>query len=67
MDLKQLESLINQAIKKLGCKKENNLCHYLPAPAGGYIHHFTLRKMKTECPQQLFDIINKYIVQCANP
>jgi hypothetical protein len=67
MDNKQLEQLIQTATKKVGGKKENDICHYLPAGTGGYIHHFTMRKMKTENPQQLADMINKYIVNCSNP
>lgn len=67
MDNKQLEQIINQAVKKVGGKKENDICHYLPAAAGGYIHHFTMRKMKGESPQQLADMITKYIIQANHP
>jgi hypothetical protein len=64
---KQLEQLIQSAIKKIGGKKENDICRYLPIPTGGYIHHFTMRKMKTEDSQQLIELITKYIVSCAHP
>lgn len=67
MDNKQLEQLIQTAVKKVGGKKENDICHYLPVSTGGYIHHFTLRKMKTENPQQLADMIVKYIINVAHP
>ncbi|CUI15911.1 conserved hypothetical protein [Candidatus Protochlamydia naegleriophila] len=67
MDNKQLELLIQSAVKKVGGKKENDICHYLPIGTGGYIHHFTMRKMKTEDPQQLADLINKYIINSSNP
>lgn len=67
MDNKQLEQLIQSAVKKVGGKKENDICHYLPIGTGGYIHHFTMRKMKTEDPQQLADLINKYIINSSNP
>ena len=53
MDNKQLESLINAAVKKVGGQKENDICHYIPVSTGGYIHHFTLRKMKSEDPKRL--------------
>lgn len=66
-DAKQLETLINQAIKKIGAKRENDICRYLPISTGGYIHHFTMRKMKTENPEQLYSMINKYIVQADKP
>lgn len=67
MDSKQLENIINSAVKKVGGKKENDICHYLPVATGGYIHHFTMRKMKTENPQQLADLINKHIINSNNP
>lgn len=67
MDNKQLEQIINQAVKKVGGKKENDICHYLPATAGGYIHHFTMRKMKGESPQQLADMITKFILNANHP
>ena len=67
MENKQLESLIQAAVKKVNGKKENDICHYLPAGTGGYIHHFTMRKMKTECPQQLMEMLTKYIVNPATP
>ena len=63
----KLEELINNAIKKVGVKKENDLCHFLPAESGGYLHHFTLRKMKQQVPEQLFEMINKYIINTPAP
>lgn len=66
-DSKSLEQLINAAIKKIGGKKENNICRYLPVSTGGYIHHFTMRKMKTEAPEQLQQMISKYIVNVDKP
>jgi hypothetical protein len=67
MENKQLEQLIQAAVKKIGGKKENDICRYIPGSAGGYIHHFTMRKMKTEDPQQLTEMISKYIVNNAHP
>jgi hypothetical protein len=67
MDNKQLDNLINAAVKKVGGQKENDICHYIPVSTGGYIHHFTLRKMKSEDPRQLADLLNKYIVNCSHP
>lgn len=65
---KQLETLIATAVKKINAKKENDICRYLPSPTGvGYIHHFTMRKMKTEEPEQLVSMINKYIVNVDKP
>jgi hypothetical protein len=67
MEEKQLEHLIHLAVKKISGKKENDICHYLPATVGGYIHHFTMRKMKTEDPQQLAEMITKYIINTSHP
>ncbi len=67
MDEKQLDHLIQSAVKKIGGEKENDICHYLPVTTGGYIHHFTMRKMKTEDPQQLAALITKYIIHAEHP
>lgn len=64
---KQLDNLINAAIKKVGAKKENDICRYLPISTGGYIHHFTMRKMKTESPEQLHALITKHIINADKP
>jgi hypothetical protein len=66
-DAKSLDQLIAQAVKKIGAKKENDICRYLPVATGGYIHHFTMRKMKTEAPEQLQQLINKYIINSEKP
>lgn len=65
--LKEVEEVISKAIKKVGAKKENELCKYLPMSSGGYMHHFTLRKMKTKDPKQLVSMIEKYIFGDAKP
>lgn len=67
MEDKQLEYLIQSAKKKIGADKENDICHYLPVPTGGYIHHFTMRKMKGEDPQQLAELITQYIITPDSP
>lgn len=67
VDNKQLETLINSAIKKIQGRKENDICRYLPVETGGYIHHFTMRKMKTEAPQALQALISKYIINTDKP
>lgn len=65
---KQLETLIASAIKKINAKKENDICRYLPSPTGvGYIHHFTMRKMKTEETDKLIKMINDNIINIDKP
>lgn len=64
---KNLEAQIHAAVKKIQGKKENDICRYLPSERGGYIHHFTMRKMKTEAPQALQTMISKYILNVDRP
>src|SRR5262245_24354675 len=66
-DQDQLEQLIDIALKKVESKKENALCKFLPGPGGGYMHHFTLKKLKNSDPQQLFDLLQKFIINIPKP
>lgn len=63
----ELEKLIDRAIKKIQGTKENDLCKYLPGSGGGYMHHFTLRKMKSVDPDQLFNLIQNFIITSETP
>lgn len=63
----ELEKLIDKAIKKVHAKKENDLCKYLPGPKGGYIHHFTMRKLKHSNPAQLFSLLQDFIINSNSP
>ena len=58
----KIDEVLAKAMKKAGVKKENDLCKYLPMKTGGYMHHFTLRKMKIKQPQELAAIVEKFIV-----
>lgn len=64
---KEVEDVIAKAIKKIGAKKENELCKYLPMKSGGYMHHFTLKKMKHKQPQELAAIIERFVVNSDKP
>jgi hypothetical protein len=66
-NLKEIEDVISKAIKKVNGRKENDLCKYLPMTAGGYMHHFTLRKMKNRQPNELGTLIEKYIINSEKP
>jgi hypothetical protein len=66
-NLKEIEDVIAKAIKKVGVKKENDLCRYLPMTSGGYMHHFTLRKMKSKQPSELSALIEKFIINSDRP
>ena len=63
----KLENLISAAIQKIGGQKENDLCKFLPQETGGYIHHFTMRKMKFEEPEKLVELINTFITSVERP
>src|SRR3989344_6061273 len=65
--LKEVEEIISKAIKKIGGKKENELCKYVPMKTGGYMHHFTLRKMKLKQPQELSSIIERFVLHTDKP
>lgn len=65
--LLDIEELISAAIKKVGGKKENDLCKYLPMSSGGYMHHFTLRKMKLKQPFELGSLIKQFIITQNKP
>jgi len=65
--LKDLEMVIEKAIKKVNGKKENDLCKYIPMTSGGYMHHFTLRKMKSKNPSELSTMIEKFIINPSKP
>jgi len=66
-NLREIEDVIAKAIKKVGGRKENDLCRYLPMTTGGYMHHFTLKKMKTRQPSELSSMIEKYIINSDRP
>lgn len=65
--LNEINELLSKAMKKLNAKKENELCRYLPMSSGGYMHHFTLKKMKTKQPAELVSMIERYILNSNRP
>lgn len=64
---KNVDELITKAMRKVGAKKENELCKYLPMKTGGYMHHFTFRKMRSKQPQELAVIVDRYVAQVDRP
>lgn len=65
--LRDIEDIIGKAIKKVGGRKENDLCKYIPMATGGYMHHFTLRKMRSRQPTDLSALIEKFIINSERP
>lgn len=62
-----LGDLIKEAISKINGKNEASICRFLPFETGGYMHYFTLRKMKLQNPEKLYNLIQSYIIQVENP
>ena len=63
----QLQEGIKKAIAKTKKSKENDLCHYLPGDHGGYMHHFTMRKLKQSEPAKLFSLLQQHILNKDTP
>lgn len=59
---REIEEFIATAIKKAGVKNEKELSRFIPVSSGGYIHHFTLKKMKKKQPQELKALIEKHVI-----
>lgn len=60
----QLDAVIEQAKKKIQGSKESDICRYLPSQdEEGYMHHFSLQKMKKNEPNQLIMLIKKHILE----
>jgi len=65
--VRETEELIKKALKKIGGGKEKDICKYLPADTEGYMHHFTLRKIKKTSPTQLCSLIEEFILNPPTP
>jgi hypothetical protein len=66
-NMNEIEDIISKAIKKVGGRKENDLCRFIPMTSGGYMHHFTLKKLKIRSPDQLGNLIEKFIINADKP
>lgn len=63
-----LEKTIKDALFRIRSEKEKDLCKFLPSREGeGYIHHFTLRKMKKNDPSKLESLLNEFIIGRQEP
>jgi hypothetical protein len=63
----ELQQLLDKCLKKVAGKRENDVCRYLPVEGGGYMHHFTLRKMKNEQPAELATMLKTFILDSDAP
>ena len=66
-NLREIEDVIARAIKKVGAKRETDLCRYIAMPGGGYMHHFTWRKRKKRQPHELGAQIEESIINADRP
>jgi hypothetical protein len=66
-NMNEIEDIIAKAIKKVGGRKENDLCRFIPMTSGGYMHHFTLKKLKNRSPEELGTLIEKFIINSDRP
>ena len=64
---REIEKFIEKAIQKVCGDGENDLCRYLPGPSGGYMHHFTLKKLKNSSPDQLLSMLKKFVLDSDSP
>ena len=62
-----LKIAIEKALDKIQGKKEKEICRYLPGPRGGYIHHFTFKKLKEKEPEKCLSLLEEFILNPAKP
>ncbi len=62
-----LNVAIENALKKIQGNKEKDICRYIPGPRGGYIHHFTFKKLKEREPSECLSLIEEFILNPAKP
>lgn len=67
MNKKENEKFIEKAMEKVKAKKEAKLCQYIPDEKTGCMHHFTYARIKDENPEKICALIDKYIIQPAEP
>ncbi|MEZ5315382.1 MAG: hypothetical protein R3E91_04140 [Chlamydiales bacterium] len=67
-DIQQnLKITIEKALNKIQGKREKEICRYLPGPRGGYIHHFTFKKMKEKEPAKCISLLEEFILHPHQP
>ncbi len=65
-----LEKSIKKALARTNSKNELDLRKYIPSQAddkSGYLHHFSLNKMKKTNPEQLNKLIEEFILTPPSP
>lgn len=62
-----LNTAIEKALHKVNAKKEKQICRFIPGPRGGYIHHFTFKKLKEKEPEKCLSLIEEFILTPPKP
>lgn len=64
----EIEGHIKKALSRINSSKEKDICKFIPSAEGeGYIHHFTLRKMKKNEPAKLESLLKEFIIDRQEP
>lgn len=61
------DTLISEALKKIQGKSEKDLCKFIPSETEGYMHHFTLKKLKNNQPETFRSLIETFIMSPSSP
>lgn len=62
-----LNEAIDKALRKIQSNNEKTICRYIPGPRGGYIHHFTFKKLKETEPEKCLLLIEQCILNVTQP
>lgn len=66
MNIKDLEGVIERAMKKTSSKTEAELSRYL-SDDEGRMHHFTFRRLKMKQPKQLSSLLENQVLNHSAP
>ena len=65
--MSEAEALVANALHKIGGKKEKDLCRFLPSETEGYMHHFTLQKIRKTKPEEFRSLLQEFILNPETP
>lgn len=64
--VEELNECVANAMSKVSVQKETHLSRYIPGRKG-HLHHFAFAKLKKTNPDELQEMIRKYILDKENP
>lgn len=62
-----LNDAIEKSLKKIEANQEKEICRFIPGPRGGYIHHFTFKKLKEKDPLKCLSMLEEFILGPLKP